>query len=168
MFKKYLFLVLLFPSVFFSQEERYPIFDVCKGEQIESVKKCFFATTKKHFFSEFKTPPIVENEKFTGTANSIFVVTAQGDFKLIYVNTPYEAIKKEVKRVFDGFPKITPGWYNNHAIEMQFELPIQFPINKTKSDFIINTTNEFYFFYFNILKAVYTHTGIHMSNLIIK
>lgn len=138
MVRKYLFLVLLFPSVFFSQQERYPIFDVCKGEEIQSIQKCFLATTKKHFFSEFKTPAIVENEKFTGTANSIFVVTAQGDFKLIYVNTPYESIKKEVKRVFDNFPKITPGWYNNHAIEMQFELPIAFPINRTQSNEIIS------------------------------
>lgn len=128
MIKKYIFLVLLFPSIFFAQEERYPIFDVCKGAEIESLKDCFYTTTRKHFFAEFNTPAIVENENFNGTVNTIFAVTAEGDFKLIYVNTPYEGIREEVKRVFAVFPKITPGWYNNHAIEMKFELPIKFPI----------------------------------------
>ena len=146
MLKKYLFLILFFPTILLSQEERYPVFDVCKGEEITSIKDCFLETTKKHFFSEFKTPAIVENENFTGTANSMFVVTADGEFKLIYVNTPYEAIKKDVKRVFDNFPKITPGWFNNHAVEMQFELPIQFPINisktKTKANFKTTKTKK--------------------------
>ena len=130
MIRKYIFLVLLFPSILFSQEERYPIFDVCNGSEIQSLKDCFYNTTRKHFFGEFKTPPIVENEGFNGVANVIFAVTAKGDFKLIYVNTPYEDIKNEVKRAFKVFPKITPGWYNNHAIEMKFELPIKFPIIK--------------------------------------
>ncbi|KGL62631.1 hypothetical protein [Polaribacter sp. Hel1_85] len=144
MIKKYIFLVLLFPSIFFAQEERYPTFDVCKGEEIQSLKDCFYATTKKHFFAEFKTPPVVENEGFNGTANTIFAVTAEGDFKLIYVNTPYEEIRKEVKRAFKVFPKITPGWYNNHAIEMKFELPIKFPIIEDSNTNIVdeNTSIE--------------------------
>ena len=128
MIKKYIFLVLLFPSIFFAQEERYPVFDVCKGAEIEVLKECFYTTARKHFFAEFKTPTIVEDENFTGTVNTIFSVSLEGAFKLIYVNTPYEGIREEVKRVFKVFPKITPAFYNNHAIEMKFELPIKFPI----------------------------------------
>ncbi len=140
MIKKIILIVLLLPSVLFSQEERYPIFDVCKGLEIEAIKDCFYNTTKKHFFSEFKTPPIVENENFRGTANTLFVVTAEGEFKLIYVNTPYQEIREEVKRAFKVFPKITPGWYNNHAIEMRFELPIKFPIINNNNNSKITTT----------------------------
>ncbi len=142
MIKRYIFLVLLFPSVVFSQEERYPIFDVCSGSEIKSIKDCFYTTTKKHFFGEFKTPPIVENENFNGTVNAIFVVTTQGDFKLIYVNTPYKEVRKEVERAFKVFPKITPGWYNNHSIEMKFELPIKFPINKDLTTYKVKPSEE--------------------------
>ena len=140
MIKKYIFLVLLFPSILFAQEEKYPVFDACKGSEIESIKDCFYATTKKHFFGEFKTPPVVENENFTGVVNTIFAVTKEGDFKLIYVNTPYQEIKNEVIRAFKVFPKIAPAKYNNHAIEMKFELPIQFPIVKNKK--IITTITK--------------------------
>ena len=140
MIKKYIFLVLLFPSILLAQEERFPVFDVCKGSEIKSLEDCFYATAKKHFFAEFKTPAIVENEGFVGTANSIFAVTAEGNFKLIYVNTPYEEIREEVKRAFKVFPKITPAFYNNHAIEMKFELPIKFPIVEETFNTEVNPT----------------------------
>lgn len=130
MIKKYTLLVLFFSAISYSQSERFPVYDICKGEDISTIKDCFFATTKKHFFGEFKTPPIVENEKYTGTAKVLFIVTKEGDFKIIYVNTPYEEIKKEVERAFTVFPKITPAKFNNRAIEMQFELPISFPIQQ--------------------------------------
>lgn len=128
MLKKYVLLVLLFPTILFSQKERYPVFDVCKGSEINALENCFLSTTKEYFFKEFKTPPIVENENFIGDTNIIFAVTEQGDFKLIFVNTPYNEIREEVKRAFKIFPRITPGWYNNHATEMKFILPISFPI----------------------------------------
>ncbi|MFK8060382.1 MAG: gliding motility protein RemB [Polaribacter sp.] len=142
MIKKYIFLVLLFPSVLFSQKERYPIFDVCKGAEIESLENCFFATTKKHFFSDFKTPPIVENEAFTGNVNITFAVTEQGDFNLIYINTPYQELKDEVKRVFLNFPKITPAWNNNHPTAMKFILPVSFPITLEQATVSVKGENS--------------------------
>ncbi|MEE9408380.1 MAG: gliding motility protein RemB [Polaribacter sp.] len=140
MIKKYILLVLLFPSILLAQSERYPIFDVCKGNEINSIKDCFYETTKKHFFADFKTPAVVENEKFKGTANTLFVVNAEGDFKLIYANTPYDEVRKEIERVFSEFPRITPGWYNNHAIEMKFQLPISFPVSKNTIHNIVKNT----------------------------
>ena len=128
MIKKYLLLVLLFPSIFYAQSERYPVYDSCKGAEISSIESCFLSTTKKHFFAEFKTPAIVENENYTGIANVLFVVTKEGNFKIIYVNSPYEEIKREVERAFKVFPKIVPAKYNNRDIEMQFQLPVEFPI----------------------------------------
>ncbi|QVY64328.1 gliding motility protein RemB [Polaribacter sp. Q13] len=140
MIKKYVFLVLLFPSIYFAQEEKYPVFDACKDAEVQSLKDCFYAQTKELFFSEFKTPAIATEEGFTGTANTIFAVTKEGEFKLIYVNTPFDEIREEVKRAFKVFSKITPAWYNDHAIEMKFELPIQFPL--TNDSIVENASKE--------------------------
>ena len=142
MIKKYVFLVLLLPSIFLAQEERYPVFDVCKGADIEALKECFYTTARKYFFAEFKTPTVVENEKFNGIVNAIFSVSIEGNFKLIYVNTPYEEIREEVKRVFKVFPKITPAFYNNHSIEMKFELPINFPVKQNSSSYKVKPSIE--------------------------
>lgn len=134
MIKKFFLLVLILPSLFYAQSERYPVFDGCKGSEITSIENCFYETTKKHFFAEFKTPAIVENEQYKGTANVLFIVTKEGDFEVIYVNTPYQEIKKEVLRAFKGFTRIIPAKYNNRSVEMQFELPIQFPIVKNNQE----------------------------------
>lgn len=132
MIKKYTFLILLLSSISYAQSERFPVYDVCKGQEITAIEDCFFSTTKKHFFAAFKTPAIVENEKYIGTANVLFIVTKEGNFKIIYVNTPYEEIKVAVQKAFRVFPKIVPAKYNNRDIEMQFELPIEFPLNSTE------------------------------------
>lgn len=130
MIKKILLLLFVYPVIFFAQEERYPVFKDCKEVSDKNLEDCFYQTTKTLFFKEFTTPKVVKDDNFTGSSNILFSVTNTGKFQLIYINTPYESIKKEAKRVFATFPKVTPAWYNNHAIEMQFTLPISFPINK--------------------------------------
>ena len=139
MLKKYIFLVLLFPSIYFAQEEKYPVFDACKDAEVQSLRDCFYAQTKELFFAEFKIPAIVNEEGFVGSANTIFAVTAEGEFRLIYVDTPFDEVRDEVKRAFKVFSKITPAWYHDHAIEMKFELPIKFPLTGD-SDVIVDTT----------------------------
>ena len=121
----------------FSQEEKYPTFIECKGETLKNSSDCFYKKTKEIFYKEFKEPSIIKKESFKGTVNAIFVVTNDGFFKLIYLNTPFEELKKEVARVFAKFPKITPAFYNNHRVEMQFVFPLSFPLlNDIQSDSI--------------------------------
>ncbi|MDB9956375.1 gliding motility protein RemB, partial [Flavobacteriaceae bacterium] len=95
----------------------------------DNSSNCFYKKTKEIFYKDFKEPSIIMKENFKGTVNAIFVVTNDGFFKLIYLNTPYEELKKEVARVFAKFPKITPAFYNNHRVEMQFVFPLSFPLS---------------------------------------
>jgi len=126
--KKFFLFLFLLPIVGFSQVKKYPVFDECKGETIDSVKDCFFKMTKETFYNSFQEPPIIKNENFKGVANATFVVTSEGTFKLIYVNTPYKELKEEVARTFAKFPKVEPAKYNNHNVEMQFIFPLVFPL----------------------------------------
>ncbi len=126
--KKIFLFLFLVPIIGFSQTEKYPVFDDCRGETLERIKDCFYKQTKEVFYKEFKEPSIIANESFKGTVNAIFIVTNEGVFKVIYVNSPYEELKKEVTRVFNTFPKIQPAHYNNHSIEMQFVFPLVFPL----------------------------------------
>ena len=125
--KLFLFLFLL-PLIGFSQIKKYPVFDECKGETIDLVKDCFFKMTKETFYNSFQEPPVIKNENFKGIVNATFIVTSEGVFKLIYVNTPYKELKEEVARTFSKFPKVEPAKYNNHNVEMQFIFPMIFPL----------------------------------------
>ncbi len=126
---KSLILFLLFTSVFaFSQSERHPAFTSCTNQDREAIETCFYKTTKELFFKEFKEPEIMIGENFRGAVNAVFVVTAAGQFKLIFVNAPFKELRVEVERVFAALPVITPAKYNGNAIEMRFVLPLNFPL----------------------------------------
>lgn len=127
--KKVLFLLFIIPFISFAQSEKFPVFGACENVTIQTLDSCFYKQTKDLFFKEFKEPEVLSKEAFKGVVNALFLVSNKGEFKVIYVNSPYEALKKEVERVFTTFPKIQPATYNNHAIEMQFNLPISLPLN---------------------------------------
>ena len=139
MIKKYLLLIAFISYTTFSQTEKYPIFENCKSSNSISTKECFYTTVKKQFFAEFKTPTTLKNN-FNETVNTVFAVTKEGDFKLIYINTSNQDVREEIKRIFNKFPKITPAWFNNHSIEMQFVLPVHFPMNRNIEDTKIKQT----------------------------
>jgi hypothetical protein len=135
--KRAFFLLFLTSFVSFSQSEKFPIYNQCKGENIESIKACFYKQTKDLFYKEFKEPSEIGKDEFKGVVNAIFLVSSTGKFKLIYINSPYETLKKEVERTFNTFPVIQPASYNNHNIEMQFVLPLVFPYNPNEETTVI-------------------------------
>lgn len=135
--RRTLLIFFILPFACYAQSEKFPVFEVCKNETITSVKKCFYEQTKELFFQEFKEPEVIEKEAFKGLVNAIFLVSNTGEFKLLYVNSPYEVLKKEIERTFSTFPKIQPATYNNHAIEMQFILPLEFPLNGKGTDEVV-------------------------------
>lgn len=124
-----LLFALLTPFLIFSQSEKYPEFNKCQNIEVKNIEQCFYETTKELFFKEFKVPSIIESEKYKGNINAVFLVTNTGEFKLLYINSPYKELKIEVNRVFNTFPKITPAKFNNNNVEMRFALPINFPLN---------------------------------------
>ncbi|RXP64577.1 gliding motility protein RemB [Lutibacter sp. HS1-25] len=126
---RFLFLLLVSTSVF-SQIEKYPVFKNCDTLQIAQLKTCFKNELENTILKQFVTPTNVVQDNYKGTVNIVFVVTSEGNFKLIYVNSPYKEIEEEVKRVFKNLPKITPAKYNNHSVEMQFGFPLKIPLNE--------------------------------------
>ena len=79
---------------------------------------------------DFVVDNALKQDQFEGTVNAVFLVTNKGNFRLIYANSPYPELKKEIARVFSIFPKVTPAQYNNISVEMQFVFPITFPLTK--------------------------------------
>lgn len=126
--KKLVLILFMIPAIGFGQLKKYPVYNECKGETIDLVKDCFFKMTKETFYTIFEEPPIIQNDNFKGVFNATFIVTNEGEFQLIFVNTPYKELKAEVARTFSKFPKIEPAKYNNHNVEMQFIFPLVFPL----------------------------------------
>tara|TARA_R110001583_G_scaffold52804_1_gene163539 strand:+ start:7071 stop:9134 length:2064 start_codon:yes stop_codon:yes gene_type:complete len=126
------FLLFVFSISMFSQTEKYPVFKNCESEQISKIASCFKSELKEAVLSEFKIPINVSEENFKGVIKVLFLVDDSGNFKVLYVNSPYKELKAEVERVFQTLPIISPATYNNHTIEMQFVFPITIPLDNNK------------------------------------
>ena len=83
-----LLFALLTPLLIFAQSEKYPEYNICQNVEVKNIEQCFYETTKELFFNEFKVPSIIENEKYKGNINAVFLVTNTGQFKLLYINSP--------------------------------------------------------------------------------
>jgi len=130
--------IFLFLSVaVFSQIEKYPVFKTCDSIAISEMPSCFKSNIKEFIISEFIIPENVQEENFKGTINIVFLVNTSGNFKVLYVNSPYRELKEEVERVFKTLPKIIPAKFNNHPIEMQFVFPLSIPLGNNKQKKII-------------------------------
>lgn len=132
--KKAILIIFLFvySTSINAQSEKYPVFEECETEDISKLPVCFKSQLKKRVSSEFQIPEIVLEEKYKGIINVVFLLDVTGNFKVLYVNSPYKELKTEVERVFKTLPKITPAKFNNHAIEMQFVYPITIPLGNTE------------------------------------
>lgn len=124
------FLLLLFSISAFSQVEKYPVFEACISTEVSQLATCFKNQVKEKVIQEFKIPENVKNENFRGNIQIVFSVNTDGNFKVIYVNSPYKELKEEVERVFTTLPVVRPASYNNHPIEMQFVFPLSIPFEK--------------------------------------
>ena len=112
----------------FSQAEKYPVFEECDSTDIVQMEVCFKNNLKKLVVETIEIPQEVTDDKFEGNINIVFVVDNKGAFKIIYINSPYPSLKKEVQRVFDELPEVKPASYNNHPIEMRFVFPLSIPL----------------------------------------
>lgn len=131
------FIFLFLSTSVFSQIEKYPIFKECDSLSILEIPSCFKFQVKNSILAKFKIPEIVQQENYIGTINIVFLVKTSGNFKVIYVNSPYKELKEEVERVFTTLPKITPAKYNNHAVEMQFVFPLSIPLENNINEEIV-------------------------------
>jgi hypothetical protein len=129
--KTLLSLLFFFISVVvFAQTERFPVFPKCQDVEILNGEACFKSQLRSAVTDEFKIPKEVSDDNFSGVLNVLFLVDSEGEFKVLYVNSPYKELKEEVERVFGTLPKITPAKYNNHTIEMQFIYPLAIPLDR--------------------------------------
>ena len=121
-------LSILIYQITFSQVEKFPVFENCNAVTVEDLENCFYEQVQKNFQAALKVPQKLLDENFKGTITITFIVDKTGTFKVLYVNSPYPAFKEEVVRVFSTFPVIKPSTYNNLNTEMQFVLPLHFPL----------------------------------------
>ncbi|WP_179353094.1 gliding motility protein RemB [Winogradskyella vidalii] len=130
----FLFAFLLLTSFGYAQNiltyEKPPVFSECNSEAVADLKSCFNFTLNTYIYENFEVPQIVEDESYQGEIELLFEVNNKGEFKIIYVDALYEALKTESKRVFNALPNIAPATYNGNPTFVQYSISIAIPLVK--------------------------------------
>lgn len=116
------------------ENERFPNFPQCENENFENEENCFKITLKNLIFESFDLPEAVSKDNYSGEVVVLFEVTEKGTFETIYIDAVYPELKEEIKRVFEGLPKIKPATYNSIPINMQFRMPIKIPLDRNLAE----------------------------------
>ncbi|WP_167598140.1 gliding motility protein RemB [Leeuwenhoekiella sp. ZYFB001] len=107
--------------------EKYPVFSSCETVAAADSKDCFNQTLIAKIKMEFKIPQDILDTNYKGEMVVLFEVTKEGVFKVINITAVSEALREELKRVFDELPKVKPATYNGRPTYMQFSMPIPVP-----------------------------------------
>ena len=129
-----LFAILFTTTLGFAQSlasyEKYPVFAECDSVAVDQLKSCFNFTLNNFIYENFKAPQIVTEEDYKGDIQILFEVNKEGEFKILYTDAFYDALKEESKRVFELLPKITPATYNGNPAFSQYNISISIPLIK--------------------------------------
>lgn len=109
----------------FSDVQRYPVFSTCDALSNAALEECFNDQIQDWVYANFKTPSGIANE---GAFKVLFEVTAEGQFKVLYIDSFSEGLQNETKRVFNSLPKIQPATYNGKPTYSKFTLTISLPL----------------------------------------
>jgi hypothetical protein len=134
--KKLLLLTLLFAFSVFSQtttvqSERFPIFPNCQSLESSELENCFYNQVNDFVFSNFEIPQKLKQANFTGKVIVLFEVSAEGDFKVQYVDAVDEELVAESRRTFSKLPKVAPPTYNGKPTYSKYTITIHIPLKSS-------------------------------------
>jgi len=138
--KKILISLCLLLVVSFSlkaQVSKPPVYEGCEESQLDELNNCFNDKLKADVLKEFRVPAIAVNEGYKGTIKVVFLVTKEGKFEVLYVNSMYPELEDEVKRVFETLPVIQAPTYNGRAIDERYQFPIAIPLSDNDKKVVV-------------------------------
>jgi hypothetical protein len=129
-------LILLFQFVVVAQDkslyEKPPVFPECANAEIDTLQRCFNAQVFKQIKTNFKVPEALKAQNYKGDVVVLFEVDTLGYFRVMYVDAIDNTLKKEAKRVFASFPKVTPATYSGRRIFKQYSIAVNIPLERFK------------------------------------
>lgn len=125
-------LLFLFPFSLLGQQvvqdnESFPVFEECAGVALEKGETCFREQLKSRIHQAFGGNLLPD---YSGEVVVLFEVTEAGRFQTVYIDAPTEDIKRVFEHFFSQLPVVEPPRYNGRPIDMQFRMPIRFPLQE--------------------------------------
>ncbi|WP_394907563.1 gliding motility protein RemB [uncultured Mesonia sp.] len=130
-----LFFTLLLANLTLAQQttqriEQFPVFDSCATQSEKEIENCFYERLNELVYENFNIPANLKD--IETQIDVLFEVDKSGSFNVLYVTSVHKALKDEVYRSFNSFPKLKPAVFNGKPTYMQFRYPIKLPLETPK------------------------------------
>ena len=142
--KTFLSILFFIPLIIFSQvetvkSETFPVFPECEPTPVESLGDCFEQAMRQYVYDNFEVPKIASNPNLKTEVTTIFEVTKNGEFHVIYTDAIFDELKLATQHMFDSIPRIQPATYNSNPTSMQFRMPIRIPLSRMLEENVDDT-----------------------------
>ena len=108
--------------------EKFPVFPSCENLESKDLENCFYREVQEFVYHNFNTPEISKKNNYKEEIKVLFEVDAQGNFKVLYINSVKEELAAETLRVFEKFPTIKPSTYNGMPTYSKYTITIELPL----------------------------------------
>lgn len=92
---------------------------------------CFTNFVQDFIYEHFELPAAAKEANFTGSITVLFEVNEEGNFKLLYVDSPSEPLEAATKAVFAQFPAVSPATYNGRPTFAKYTFKIAIPLKSS-------------------------------------
>jgi periplasmic protein TonB len=106
-----------------------PVYPGCKGNN-EQLKKCFNKKVATYFGRNFDAGLASELGLSAGKKNLyvVFTISNKGDITNIRARGPHPALEKEVIKITQSLPRMTPGKQRGIPVGVSYSIPVTFEI----------------------------------------
>lgn len=106
------------------------IYPGCEGANVDEVRACskekFISFLKKEFKSDIANG--LELREGSYSINSIVQIDEKGKCSALKIDGPHADLKKEMMRVIDMLPQLTPATKDGKPVSVSFVLPVNFKL----------------------------------------
>ena len=124
----FLFLLNITWAVAQKSSEQAPVFPNCQNLKGKEVESCFNSEVQTFVYNTFQVPDKLKQNNYRGSVIVLFEVDEKGTFKVQYVDANEEDLIKEIQRVFEKMPKVSPATFNGKPTYAKYTIKIAIPI----------------------------------------
>jgi len=117
------------PIVDWVRIEDVPIFPGCEKLSKEEHRKCFENKLRTHIMKHQQVPEYAIENNISGKVNAQFYIDVDGQVKVGAMRGTHPVFEKEVQRVLNMLPKMTPGKQRLKAVKVTYAMPFVFRVH---------------------------------------
>ena len=103
----------------------------CVAVEEPKQEQCFADFVQDFIYAHLELPAEAKDTNFKGSITVLFEVNSTGNFAVLYIDSPSEALERATRSVFAQFPQVSPASYNGRPTFAKYTLQLAIPLKSS-------------------------------------